>query len=515
MKIQFSLMRVGLAFLALIGVPTVLSGFDSSSSGQPIRPDYGTGNATVQDTAGNYVGVYAATIVKFTPDGQQAWTRRLYDLSGPLLRQGIAVDKSGSVYVGGSTFNPPHFDDFAIWKFDSGGQLLWRVTYAPPGDTLDDYTIGLGLDEQGNIYLVGRSLDYDIQGASITVLKYDRNGSLLWVRQFDGATNSLPHNTGAMAVNPQGGVAAVTSGAIVSYSAEGDLLWSWVGIASEMGEFDARSDLFVVSLERTELTTRSGLMKFSPTGQLLWRSVYESPSGVGGGIEPLSLKLDSMGNAYLAAYSPIYCTSHRDEALQCHSVPLIVKYSAEGEELWASRFSVPTNSVVYVAALALDSRDQPCLIARLYPLDPRGDIIRDALQGFVAKCDIDGNQIWRRTYTASDPLLAVFGLWWLDAFGGLLASADLEPQMPHVVMAPRAQHTTAGATVTFSARATGAGHSTYQWRFNSEPLPGATEQTLRLSKVQPAQAGDYSVEIRNKFGTVVTPEARLTVVPPF
>ena len=53
----------------------------------------------------------------------------------------------------------------------------------------------------------------------------------------------------------------------------------------------------------------------------------------------------------------------------------------------------------------------------------------------------------------------------------------------------------------------------YQWRFNSRPIPGATAASLTLSNVQLEQAGDYSVEVRNQFGTVVTPDARLTVVP--
>jgi hypothetical protein len=47
----------------------------------------------------------------------------------------------------------------------------------------------------------------------------------------------------------------------------------------------------------------------------------------------------------------------------------------------------------------------------------------------------------------------------------------------------------------------------------TRPIRGATGASLTLANVQLDQSGDYSVEVRNQFGTVVTPEARLTIVP--
>ena len=52
----------------------------------------------------------------------------------------------------------------------------------------------------------------------------------------------------------------------------------------------------------------------------------------------------------------------------------------------------------------------------------------------------------------------------------------------------------------------------YQWRFNDVAIPGATTDTLALTSVQPADAGDYSVVITNLIGTVTSSPARLTVI---
>jgi hypothetical protein len=79
------------------------------------------------------------------------------------------------------------------------------------------------------------------------------------------------------------------------------------------------------------------------------------------------------------------------------------------------------------------------------------------------------------------------------------------------VTPPQAQTIEApGATVTFSVTASGAGQLSYQWRFNSQPIAGANAATLMFPAVQATQAGDYSVEVRNKFGSIVTPEVGLS-----
>jgi len=53
---------------------------------------------------------------------------------------------------------------------------------------------------------------------------------------------------------------------------------------------------------------------------------------------------------------------------------------------------------------------------------------------------------------------------------------------------------------------------TYQWRFNGESIPGATNQALEFVDVQLNQAGDYTVVVSNGVGSVESAVARLVVL---
>lgn len=64
--------------------------------------------------------------------------------------------------------------------------------------------------------------------------------------------------------------------------------------------------------------------------------------------------------------------------------------------------------------------------------------------------------------------------------------------------------------------AAGDGASAYQWRFNGEEIPGATNSFLTLKNVQTTNSGNYSVVVSNLAGINPSSNAFLTVnVPPF
>ena len=96
-------------------------------------------------------------------------------------------------------------------------------------------------------------------------------------------------------------------------------------------------------------------------------------------------------------------------------------------------------------------------------------------------------------------------------------SAETGPaagQPPTLNSAPGNLAVAAGSNVTLSVSATGAGLLRYQWRWNGATLSGATNATLLLSNVQPANAGIYSVLVANQWGAVSGGPARLVVQAP-
>jgi len=65
----------------------------------------------------------------------------------------------------------------------------------------------------------------------------------------------------------------------------------------------------------------------------------------------------------------------------------------------------------------------------------------------------------------------------------------------------------------FQVSARGSDPLVYQWQFNSNNIPGATNSLLVVSGLQASNAGMYRVVITNAYGTMVSSNASLTVVP--
>lgn len=70
-----------------------------------------------------------------------------------------------------------------------------------------------------------------------------------------------------------------------------------------------------------------------------------------------------------------------------------------------------------------------------------------------------------------------------------------------------------GQAATFSVAATG-NYLGYRWQFGNNWLAGATNATLVLNNVTPANAGDYRAEVSNLAGIVLSAEVNLTVIVP-
>jgi len=85
---------------------------------------------------------------------------------------------------------------------------------------------------------------------------------------------------------------------------------------------------------------------------------------------------------------------------------------------------------------------------------------------------------------------------------------------PAITEQPVSTAVPAGGSTGFSVAATGSNPLSYQWRFNSNPIAGATSASLSLTSVTSAQAGVYSVTVSNAAGSVTSTGATLTVNTP-
>ena len=130
---------------------------------------------------------------------------------------------------------------------------------------------------------------------------------------------------------------------------------------------------------------------------------------------------------------------------------------------------------------------------RLYPGSPGIDVGNNSVA--VGTNDLDGN---------------------LRIVNGTVDLGAYEFQnSPFIEIQPVSQTVPFGQpSVSFSVFAVGPGTLTYQWRFNGTNVIGATNSSLTLNFVQYSQAGNYSVVVANSFGSTLSSNAVLTVVPP-
>ncbi|HEU0012010.1 MAG TPA: tandem-95 repeat protein [Verrucomicrobiae bacterium] len=98
----------------------------------------------------------------------------------------------------------------------------------------------------------------------------------------------------------------------------------------------------------------------------------------------------------------------------------------------------------------------------------------------------------------------------LTALAGTAARAQSNP--PAITAQPQSLTVTQGMSASFSVTVTGTGTLVYQWfRNNTNLLDGATNSTLLLSNVMPADAGAFKVIVTNQFGADTSLAATLTV----
>ena len=86
---------------------------------------------------------------------------------------------------------------------------------------------------------------------------------------------------------------------------------------------------------------------------------------------------------------------------------------------------------------------------------------------------------------------------------------------------PVSQTNVVGGSVTFTVGVTGAEPLSYQWSFDNNPIPSATNATYSIASIQASNGGSYTVVITNAYGmtnatatlTVATPPSNVIIFP--
>lgn len=337
----------------------------------------------------------------------------------------MTTDSLGNIYLTG----PACGDSPSLTlKLDPEGQLLWRATYGHPSNNAD-YATDLAVDTAGNCFVTGYSSPIG-GGVDAVTIKYGTDGEQLWMTRW---TNGNARRV----VVDAAGCAYITSGerGTLKHSPEGNPLWTnshggfflahspsddAVVVAPGYGTVGMKkisaegSNVWTVPVTNVQalcvddtghIYTASGYgfnwsasqgdiqtVKLAPDGVPGWTRLYNSPFN---SIEaPKAIALDPQGNVFIAGV--VYRT-HAQQAQQAGDLDILVlKYSPNGDLLWANRFNDSANQEEIPSAIVADDEGN-VLVAGTTEYEPTGEG-REAL---LLKYAPDGKLLWTSRYRNS------------------------------------------------------------------------------------------------------------------
>lgn len=186
-----------------MGVPLKSTGAQkvtTDSSGNVFVAGYTNGNLD-----GNTVtGTYDFFVTKYDSTGAKIWTKLLGVAGASTYGNGVVVDSSGNIFIGGYTSGGldgntlAGTQDVFVTKFDSTGTKQWTRQLGVAA--AQSISIGVVSDFFGNVFIAGYS-GGGLDGNALTgtkdafVTKYTSQGVRQWTKQL-GASSATLNSTG-------------------------------------------------------------------------------------------------------------------------------------------------------------------------------------------------------------------------------------------------------------------------------------------------------------------------------
>jgi hypothetical protein len=264
--------------------------------------------------------------IKYSPDGATRWSARYNGPAGDYDRaNGIAVDKSGTVFVtgtsdGGSSGSGSPFFDYATLKYNSAGVQQWVRRYNGPGSS-DDEANAVKVDAAGNIFITGYSVGTGTAD-DIATIKYSAAGDTLWTSRYNGPGNNTDQAR-ALALDSLGNsfvTGASYGGSLtgddfvtIKYDSLGDTAWvrryNGPATGADAGTAIVLDNLGNVLVTGSSLGLTTSLdyatLEYDQTGAEQWAVRYTNSAAAGSSDEPTGIVVDTSYNVYVCGMSAL------------------------------------------------------------------------------------------------------------------------------------------------------------------------------------------------------------------
>lgn len=280
----------------------------------------------------------------------------------------------------------------------------WTRTYAfnPDGNAR-----AITTDQSGNVYSAGNT---SLSGNSdIHLVKYNSAGSQQWVKTFNGVSNGadIPKlvrtdesgNIYVAAITRKGFENYLSNLLVLKYSPTGTLLWSTeyncpqnFAEVPEAMKIDNSGNVYIAGYAAIDLMFDWMVVKVSSTGSVLWGVVINGPAG-GSGLNDAArdIVLDIFGNVYVTGTS-----DGKSGTVSTGSDYLTIKYSTSGSLIWARRYNGDSNAEDKSNGIVTDPSGNIYITGHsVVSTDPFA-------KAFVTiKYNGSGTEQWRRTHAGS------------------------------------------------------------------------------------------------------------------
>ena len=128
-------------------------------------------------------------IVKYDTLGNEIWNSSYSFSTYYDFPRGLVLDKAGNAYITGVIYpTGGTIDSLATIKINKSGIFEWKRTYSS-GFYNNDEATGIAIDSLENIFVIGKSSD-SFNDENYVTIKYDTLGNQIWIARYEHTFSS-------------------------------------------------------------------------------------------------------------------------------------------------------------------------------------------------------------------------------------------------------------------------------------------------------------------------------------